>query len=74
MTELISIRREGGVFRLDIDLPLEPEKAMAIADIVENDAGDAEITIGRKRRLLRVVAFGLVTPVGMRRVLQELAR
>lgn len=74
MSEHIVIRRKGSVFEIDIALPLEPAKATAIAAIVEGDAGVAEVTLGRKRRLLEVNAKGIVTAGAMRRVLQELAR
>lgn len=74
MTETVSLTREGSLFRIHIDLPLDPTKAATIADIVEQDACDAEVTIGRKRRLLRVQAMGLVTPLTMRRLISELAR
>lgn len=74
MIETISMTREGALFRIGIDMPMEAEKAIVISNIVEQDAGDAVVSVSKKKRLRRLKADGLVAPSTMRRILIVLAR
>jgi hypothetical protein len=69
MIESIHIDREGRLFRIAIDTHLESGKAADIAKLVQEDAGDAGVRIGKKKRLRRLTANGLVTPSTMRCIL-----
>ena len=73
MTETIHIDREGELYRILIEAHLEPDKVSRIHRLVEDDAGDARITLGERRRLRRLTARGLVTPATMRLIITVLA-
>lgn len=74
MTEHLNMKKVGGAFHIDIHMPLEPLKANEIATLVEKDAGESTVTIGRKKRLLDVIAIGFVSPLTMREIIRVLAR
>lgn len=73
MIDRIHIDRRGGSYVLDINVHLEPHKAADIVKLVEEDAGEAEVTLGSQRRLRHLIATGLVTPPTMRSILNVLA-
>lgn len=73
MTETVHIDREGTLYRILIEAHLERDKVARIHRLVEDDAGDASITLGERRRLRRLTARGLVTAATMRSIVQVLA-
>lgn len=73
MIDRIHIDRRNEAYILDIDVHLEPRKAADILKLVEEDAGEAEVTLGAERRLRHLIATGLVTPPTMRSILNVLA-
>lgn len=73
MIDNISIKREGSVFRIDLDVGLENVKAIRIVALVEQDAGDATVEVGSRRRLRQLTAQGIVTPMTAREILKVLA-
>lgn len=74
MSEHIRFERRGDLFHVDIDMPMASSKASAIAQIVEEDAGEASVDIFTNDRRHRLKAIGLVRAASMRQVIDELAR
>jgi len=73
VSDIISMERDGPVFRINIDMPLEQHKAVQISTLIEADAGNASVEVGPKRRLRRLIAQGVVTPMTTREIMKVLA-
>lgn len=74
MIETISLKREGGAFRLVLQGKLEREKAADISAAIETDGLDAKLEPLTTADHIHIDTAGLVRPVTARTIINILAK
>lgn len=74
MIHKLAFERQGQVYEVTIEADLNHVKASRINTILEEEGVTAKLGAGYSGRQIRMGANGLIRPVAMRLIINELAR